>query len=121
MKSSNDLRTLLRSVDHKSYPAYKSLGGSWQFPLYTLVIDHVQGDPFASPSALHAEIPLARASFPENIIKKIVCASRCRTFSPDSSRNNLRLLISKRRAPAKAVFYPSAAADRRCWSAAPAR
>lgn len=70
MKSSNDLRTLLRSVDHKSYPAYKSLGGSWQFPLYTLVIDHVQGDPFASPSSLHAEIPLARAGFPEEYFKK---------------------------------------------------
>lgn len=70
MKSSNDLRTLLRSVDHKSYPAYKSLGGSWQFPLYTLVIDHVQGDPFASPSALHTEIPLARAGFPEAYYKK---------------------------------------------------
>lgn len=70
MKSSNDLRTLLRSVDHKSYPAYKSLGGSWQFPLYTLVIDHVQGDPFASPSALHAEIPLARAGFPGEYYKK---------------------------------------------------
>ncbi len=70
MKSSNDLRTLLRSVDHKSYPAYKSLGGSWQFPLYALVIDHVQGDPFASPSALHTEIPLARAGFPEAYYKK---------------------------------------------------
>lgn len=70
MKSSNDLRTLLRSVDHKSYPAYKSLGGGWQFPLYTLVIDHVQGDPFASPSALHTEIPLARTGFPEAYYKK---------------------------------------------------
>ena len=70
MKSSNDLRTLLRSVDHKSYPAYKSLAGSWQFPLYTLTIDHVQGDPFASPSSLHTEIPLARAGFPEEYRKK---------------------------------------------------
>lgn len=65
MKSSNELRTLLRSIDHKSYPAYKSLAGAFQFPSYTLVIDHVQGDPFASPSALHVEIPAARAGFPE--------------------------------------------------------
>ncbi len=64
MKTSEELRTLLRSVDHKSYPAYKSLGGAWQFPQYLLVIDHVQGDPFASPSALHIEIPLARTGFP---------------------------------------------------------
>lgn len=56
MKSSSELRTLLRSIDHKSYPAYKSLAGAWQFPKFTLVIDHVQGDPFASPSSLHVEI-----------------------------------------------------------------
>lgn len=64
MRSSAELRTLLRSIDHKSYPAYKSLGGVWQFPQYLLAIDHVQGDPFASPSALHVELPMARAGFP---------------------------------------------------------
>ena len=45
MKSSNELRTLLRSIDHKSYPAYKSLAGTYQFGSYLLSIDHVQGDP----------------------------------------------------------------------------
>lgn len=70
MKSSSELRTLLRSIDHKSYPAYKSLGGAWQFPAYALVIDHVQGDPFASPSALHVEIPLARTGFPAACYEK---------------------------------------------------
>ena len=43
MKSSSELRTLLRSVDHKSYPAYKSLAGSYQFGNFMLFIDHVQG------------------------------------------------------------------------------
>lgn len=70
MKSSNDLRTLLRSVDHKSYPAYKSTQGTWEFPLYTLSIDHVQGDPFASPSALHAEILLTRTGLPGKYYEK---------------------------------------------------
>lgn len=64
MKSSNDLRTLLRSVDHKSYPAYKSLAGIYQFPHFMLSIDHVQGDPFASPSSLHVEILHKTAGFP---------------------------------------------------------
>ena len=64
MKSQNELRTLLRSIDHKGYPAYKSLAGSWKFDRYTLVIDHVQGDPFASPSSLHVEIPHTLAKFP---------------------------------------------------------
>lgn len=57
MKSSTELRTLLRSIDHKSYPAYKSLAGAWDFKQFHLLIDHVQGDPFASPSSLHIEIP----------------------------------------------------------------
>lgn len=65
MKSSNELRTLLRAMDHKSYPAYKALAGAYQFGTYVLVIDHVQGDPFASPSSLHLEIPWKAAGFPE--------------------------------------------------------
>ena len=65
MKTQNELRTALRSIDHKSYPAYKSLAGEWKFDRYTLVIDHVQGDPFASPSSLHVEIPHTLARFPE--------------------------------------------------------
>lgn len=70
MKSSNELRTLLRSVDHKSYPAYKALAGAYQFGSFVLVIDHVQGDPFASPSSLHIEIPTGKTGFPAEYLKK---------------------------------------------------
>ncbi len=70
MKSSNDLRTLLRSIDRKSYPAYKELAGCWQFKSYLLCIDHVQGDPFASPSSVHVEVPLAAAGFPVECYQK---------------------------------------------------
>lgn len=64
MKSSNELRTLLRSIDRKSYPAYKSLAGAYQFGKFVLVIDHVQGDPFASPSSIHVEVAAKEAGFP---------------------------------------------------------
>lgn len=64
MKSSNELRTLLRSIDRKSYPAYKSLSGAYQFGNFVLVIDHVQGDPFASPSSIHVEVAAKDAGFP---------------------------------------------------------
>jgi len=64
MKSSTELRTLLRDLDHKSYPAYKSLAGTYDFGNYTLSVDHVQGDPFASPSSLHVEILHRAAGFP---------------------------------------------------------
>lgn len=58
------LKTALDSIDHKGYPAYKSLKGSYQFGIYTLHIDKVQGDPFASPSRISLEISGAKAGFP---------------------------------------------------------
>ena len=70
MKSDTELRSLLRSIDHKSYPAYKSLAGAYRFGKYVLVIDHVQGDPFASPSSLHVEISHKDAQFPEEYYRK---------------------------------------------------
>jgi len=59
------LEELLRQTDHKSYPAYKSLKGTYRFPLYTLSIDHVQGDPFAAPSSLSIRIEASRHGFPK--------------------------------------------------------
>ncbi len=70
MKSSEELRTLLRSIDHKSYPAYKSLAGEWKYPAFCLCIDHVQGDPFASPSSLHIELPLSCTRLPAAFYEK---------------------------------------------------
>lgn len=64
MKSSEDLRRLLQAIDHKGYPAYKDTKGIYQFPGYQLSIDHVQGDPFASPSSLSVKITGKQAGFP---------------------------------------------------------
>ena len=63
--TSQDLRSTLRSIDHKSYPAYKSLRGSYSFGKYILDIEHVQGDPFAAPSQVSVHVPLSAAAFPE--------------------------------------------------------
>lgn len=69
MKTSNELRTLLHSIDHKGYPNYKQTAGGYHFKQYDLYIDHVQGDPFASPSSLHIEIFHEKAGFPEEYYK----------------------------------------------------
>ncbi len=50
MNTQTDLKRLLREIDHKGYKAYKTLEGMYDFGSYTLAIDHVQGDPFATPS-----------------------------------------------------------------------
>ena len=64
MQSANDLKQLLFSINHKSYPAYKSTRGAYQFPRYTLSIDHVQGDPFAAPSRVSVHVSGKTAAFP---------------------------------------------------------
>ena len=64
MKSSLDLRKSLSSINGKSYGAYKSLSDRYDFKKYVLSIDHVQGDPFASPSKLQIIIDQKTAKFP---------------------------------------------------------
>lgn len=69
MQSDRELREQLRNIDHKSYPQYKSLKGSYQFPKYILHIDHVQGDPFAAPSDVRVTIDATKAGFPDFAMK----------------------------------------------------
>lgn len=70
MKTAEDLRQLLLSIDRKGYPAYKGTKGSYRFNNYVLTIDHVQGDPFAAPSKLHVEVTGKTAGFPERLYDK---------------------------------------------------
>lgn len=69
MQKAADLKLLLQSVHRKSYPAYKSLKGSYQFENFILSIDHVQGDPFASPSHISIRISHQIAGFPQSFCK----------------------------------------------------
>ena len=64
MKTAEELRTKLRAIDHRGYPAYKELKGEYDFREYILSIDHVQGDPFAAPSRLSVRVSKAKAGFP---------------------------------------------------------
>lgn len=64
MKSKIDLKNILTAINRKSYPAYKDTRGSYQFGDYILTIDHVQGDPFASPSRVSILVPGKKAGFP---------------------------------------------------------
>ena len=50
MNTRDDLKRQLTQIDHKGYKAYKVLEGIYEFGAYRLAIDHVQGDPFATPS-----------------------------------------------------------------------
>ena len=56
-RSLQDLAELLHGIDQKGYGAYKRAKGAWQGPDFTLHVDHVQGDPYATPSRLRFHLP----------------------------------------------------------------
>ncbi|MCI6173280.1 MAG: ABC-ATPase domain-containing protein [Clostridiales bacterium] len=64
IQTKQELLRAMRSIDHRSYPAYKSLRGSYDFGSYVLHIVHVQGDPFAAPSDLKVTVRADRAGWP---------------------------------------------------------
>ncbi len=70
MKSAAELDRKLKEIDRKSYPAYKDLRGQYDFGDYIFSIDHVQGDPFASPSRVSVRVPMEKAGFPESYFSK---------------------------------------------------
>jgi predicted ABC-class ATPase len=66
MNLSSNLKSTLLEIDRKGYPAYKKIKGSYQFPSYIFTIDHVQGDPFASPSKVSIQVSGKAAGFPSD-------------------------------------------------------
>lgn len=86
MKGSMELKNELFKIDGKGYKAYKALEGRYDFKKYVLSIDHVQGDPFASPSRVRVIIDNKIAQIPEELFdnknKEIaVCDFLTRLFS----------------------------------------
>ncbi len=67
MKSKETLYHLLWELDRRSYKAYKDIQGNYNFPDFTLIIDYVQGDPFASPSKVRVLVPQTIAQFPKDL------------------------------------------------------
>jgi predicted ABC-class ATPase len=66
MHGAEDLSSELKRLDRRGYKAYKDIAGRWDFSNFQLHIDHVQGDPFASPSRLRVRIPMQIADFPDS-------------------------------------------------------
>lgn len=59
----NRLREMLQRIDGKGYKAYKDVQGMYQFPDFTLFVDYVQGDPFASPSRIRVRMEQKQAKY----------------------------------------------------------
>jgi predicted ABC-class ATPase len=66
--ASPDLRDRLRQIDGRGYKAYRDIQGRFDLDGdLTLFVDHVQGDPFASPSRLRVRLPAHRSGLPESL------------------------------------------------------
>lgn len=58
------LRRTLEALDGRGYRAYKAIAGTYDLGTFRLLIDHVQGDPFADASRLRARVPHTTAALP---------------------------------------------------------
>ncbi|QXM06298.1 ABC-ATPase domain-containing protein [Crassaminicella indica] len=63
------LRKKLKQIDKKGYKAYKEIQGKYKGNDFLLHIDHVQADPFASPSRIRVEFSKDIVKFEEELYK----------------------------------------------------
>jgi predicted ABC-class ATPase len=68
-KRPDQLERTLRRIDGRGYKAYKDIQGVYEFPRFTLFIDHVQGDPFASASRARVRVTKKDAGYPPDAYK----------------------------------------------------
>ena len=96
MHTQNDLRRILARIDGRGYKAYKEIQGTYAFPFFTLLVDHVQGDPFASPSRLRVRVPQKVSSYPpETFSNKSRCVALC-SYVADAFAHAARRAASRR-------------------------
>ncbi len=60
-----DLQRTLARIDGRGYKAYRDLQGSYDLGAWRIEIAHVQGDPYAPPSRVHATLELSDGGWTE--------------------------------------------------------
>lgn len=99
MKNSNDLKKELIRINGRGYKSYKDLEGQYKFNNYILSIDHVQGDPFASPSRVRVIVENKVNKFPRQLFnekykKTALCDFLIRLFSKNINKYGERIFGS---------------------------
>lgn len=109
MKRAEDLRDLLQKIDRRGYPAYKETAGAYRFSNYVLSIDHVQGDPFASPSKVsvivsgeesgflkeHYDSPWRKAALQDMLIRRFYQKADGFSFQAKGSGKSGMIAVSR--------------------------
>jgi len=67
VRDAAELKRALTGLEGRGYKAYKRIEGAWRIGDLALFVDHVQADPFASPSKLRLRIPARVHGIPPEI------------------------------------------------------
>ena len=88
------LRSIIKGIDGKGYKAYKQIKGDFDFGDYRLVVDHVQGDPFALASRISIYVKSSRADIPSSLwatkVRKIALEDYLGRMVSNSIRANVK-------------------------------
>ncbi len=74
MKPAVRLREILQRIDKKGYKAYKDIKDRYDFSTYQLIVDHVQGDPYSTPSRMRVRVDRENSGFKPDTTESV---SRC--------------------------------------------
>ncbi|MBW2122530.1 MAG: ATPase, partial [Deltaproteobacteria bacterium] len=97
MRSREDLRKTLLRIDGRGYKAYKDIEGQYDFGSFRLSIDHVQGDPFASPSRVRALVDLEKSRIPTSFLRNRTRQVALRDYLTRVFDKRLRTLVKGHR------------------------
>ncbi len=67
------LKEKLESIHKKPYGFYKGLKGTYNYVDFSIVFEHIQGDPYANPSNVCISIPFEKSGFPEEWLEDKEC------------------------------------------------
>ncbi|MBF0956224.1 MAG: isopentenyl-diphosphate delta-isomerase, partial [Actinomyces sp.] len=88
--SDEELIRTLHKLDGRSYPAYKSVVGMWDFGSFSLSIDRIQADPYAPPSKVRAISTPQEMGLPQAAIASPDARAACADYLLRAFNRSLR-------------------------------
>ncbi len=74
------LAETLGAIEGQPYKAYRRLAGEYRFAVFVLRVDHIQSDPFATPSRLAVQVAPGEARLPESAWRSPLRRAACEDF-----------------------------------------
>jgi len=104
IKSVEDLNSILKRIDGRGYKAYKDIKGQYKFEKFELCIEHVQPDPYASPSKVRARVRQKIAGFPLSLFKNRIRKIALEDYLARTFYQNIKQISKGHRGSGKSGF-----------------